>query len=153
MSVMTDSSCREMCLCRPSAVIKQKDAVVLGAASTWLGRISLSVPGEPQPVFTYFKGGMPASGWTLTSSSFSKTSLPTFTKGERVANIRMQGINFGGNDVLMTVAPAARPVTSRPRQAQRATKRPCLKTYRKPSRCRFLSLYQTTSGAARWCRG
>ena len=46
-----------MCLCRPGAVIKQKDAVVLGAASTWLGRISLSVPGEPQPVFTYFKRG------------------------------------------------------------------------------------------------
>jgi hypothetical protein len=98
----------------PGAVIKQQDTLVMSAASTWLGRISLSVAGEPQAVFTYFKDGMPASGWTLTSSSFSKTSLLTFTKGDRVANIQMQGTNFGGNDVLITVAPAARPVTSRP---------------------------------------
>ena len=33
----------------------------MSTANTWLGRISLSIPGEPQPVFTYFKGGMPAS--------------------------------------------------------------------------------------------
>ena len=98
----------------PGAVIKQQDTLVMSTANTWLGRISLSVSGEPQAVFTYFKDGMPASGWTLTSSSFSKTSLLTFTKGERVANIQMQGTNFGGNDVLITVAPAARPVTSRP---------------------------------------
>ena len=98
----------------PGSVIKQQDTLVMSTANTWLGRISLSVSGEPQAVFTYFKDGMPASGWTLTSSSFSKTSLLTFTKGERVANIQMQGTSFGGNDVLITVAPAARPVTSRP---------------------------------------
>ena len=98
----------------PGSVIKQQDTLVMSTANTWLGRISLSVSGEPQAVFTYFKDGLPASGWTLTSSSFSKTSLLTFTKGERVANIQMQGTSFGGNDVLITVAPAARPVTSRP---------------------------------------
>ena len=98
----------------PGTVIKQQDTLVMSAASTWLGRISLSVSGEPQAVFTYFKDGMPASGWTLTSSSFSKTSLLTFTKGERVANIQMQGTSFGGNDVLITVAPAARAATARP---------------------------------------
>ncbi len=98
----------------PGAVVKQQDSLVMSAASTWLGRISLSVSGDPQALFTYFKDGMPASGWTLTSSSFSKTSLLTFTKGDRVASIQMQGSSFGGNDVLITVAPAARPVPSRP---------------------------------------
>jgi len=98
----------------PGSVIKQQDTLVMSAASTWLGRIGLNVAGEPQAVFTYFKDGMPASGWTLTSSSFSKTSLLTFTKGDRVANIQMQGTGFGGNDVLITVAPAARPATPRP---------------------------------------
>ena len=67
----------------PGAVIKQQDTLVMSTANTWLGRISLSVSGEPQAVFTYFKDGMPASGWTLTSSSFSKTSLLTFTKAQR----------------------------------------------------------------------
>lgn len=98
----------------PGAVIKQQDTLVMSAASTWLGRISLTVAGEQQAVFTYFKDGMPASGWTLTSSSFSKTSLLTFTKGDRVANIQMQGTSFGGNDVLITVAPVARPAPPRP---------------------------------------
>jgi hypothetical protein len=98
----------------PGAVIKQQDTLVMSSASTWLGRISLNVSGEPQAVFTYFKDGMPASGWTLTSSSFSKTSLLTFTKGDRVANIQMQGTNFGGNDVLITVAPAVRAGSARP---------------------------------------
>ena len=39
----------------PGAVIKQQDTLVMSTASTWLGRISLSVSGEPQAVFTYFK--------------------------------------------------------------------------------------------------
>lgn len=98
----------------PGSVVKQQESLVMSAASTWLGRISLSVSGDPQAVFTYFKDGMPASGWTLTSSSFSKTSLLTFTKADRVANIQMQGTSFSGNDVLITVAPAARPAASRP---------------------------------------
>ena len=98
----------------PGSVIKQQDTLVMSAASTWLGRVSLSVSGEPQAVFTYFKEGMPASGWALISSSFSKTSLLTFTKGERVANIQMQVTSFGGNDVLITVAPAVRAGAARP---------------------------------------
>jgi hypothetical protein len=98
----------------PGSVVKQQETLVMSAASTWLGRISLSVSSDPQALFAYFKDGMPASGWTLTSSSFSKTSLLTFTKGDRVANIQMQGTSFGGNDVLITVAPAARPAAPRP---------------------------------------
>ena len=64
--------------------------------------------GEPQTVFAYFRDSMPGAGWTLTSSSFSKLSLLTFTKAERMATVQMQGSNFGGNEVLITVAPAVR---------------------------------------------
>ena len=98
----------------PGAVIKQQDTLVMSAANTWMGRISLSVAGEPQAVFAYFRDTMPTTGWALTSSSFSRTSLLTFTKAERVATVQMQGTSFGGNEVLITVAPAARPVNSRP---------------------------------------
>jgi hypothetical protein len=98
----------------PGAVVKQQDTLVMSAANSWLGRISLNVSGEPQAVFTYFRDTMPTTGWVLTSSSFSKTSLLTFTKGDRVANIQMQGTNFGGNDVLITVAPAVRAGATRP---------------------------------------
>ena len=98
----------------PGAVIKQQDTLVMGSANNWLGRIGMSVSGEPQGIFTYFKDGMTAAGWALTSSSFSKTSLLTFTKSDRVANIQVQAANFGGNDVLITVAPSLRVVPTRP---------------------------------------
>ena len=98
----------------PGAVIKQQDTLVMSAANTWMGRISLNVAGEPQAVFAYFRDGMPTTGWTLTSSSFSKASLLTFTKAERVATVQMQATNFGGNDVLITVAPAVRAGATRP---------------------------------------
>ncbi len=92
----------------PGAVIKQQDTLVMGSGSSWTGRINLSVSGEPQAVFTWFRDSMTGAGWTLTSSSFSKLSLLTFTKGERVANVQMQSASFGGNDVLVTVAPVNR---------------------------------------------
>jgi len=90
------------------AVIKQQDTLVMGSGNTWMGRLSLTVPGEAQPAFAWFRDNLPAAGWTLTSSSFSKLSLLTFTKAERVATVQMQGSNFGGNEVLITVAPAVR---------------------------------------------
>jgi hypothetical protein len=90
------------------AVIKQQDTLVMGAGASWTGRLSLVISGEPQTVFAYFRDSMPGAGWTLTSSSFSKLSLLTFSKAERVATVQMQGSNFGGNEVLITVTPAVR---------------------------------------------
>ncbi len=90
------------------AVIRQQDTLVMGAGTSWTGRLSLSVAGEPQTVFAYFRDSMPGAGWTLTSSSFSRLSLLTFSKAERVATVQMQGSNFGGNEVLITVTPAVR---------------------------------------------
>ena len=98
----------------PGATIKQQDTLVMGAGSTWTGRLNLTVSGEPQAVFTYFRDSLPGSGWTLTSSSFSKLSLLTFTKGDRVANVQLQSTGFGGNEVMITVAPATRSANSRP---------------------------------------
>jgi hypothetical protein len=96
------------------AVIKQQDTLVMGSGNTWMGRLSLSVAGEPQSVFAWFRDSLPGAGWTLTSSSFSKLSLLTFTKADRMATVQMQGGNFGGNEVLITVTPAVRPAATRP---------------------------------------
>ncbi len=98
----------------PGATIRQQETLVMGAGNTWLGRMSLSVSGEPQSVFAYFRDGLPGSGWTLTSSSFAKLSLLTFTKADRVANVQIQNSSFGNNDVLITVAPMVRAGAARP---------------------------------------
>jgi hypothetical protein len=94
------------------ALIKQQDTLVMGSGATWTGRLSLTVAGEPQSVFAYFRDSLPGAGWTLTSSSFSKLSLLTFTKAERIATVQMQSSGFGGgNEVLITVAPAVKPAS------------------------------------------
>jgi hypothetical protein len=95
----------------PGAVIKQQDTLVMGTGNSWTGRINLTVSGDPQAVFTYFRDSMPGAGWTMTSSSFSKLSLLTFTKGERVANVQMQSGGFGNNEVLIMVSPVTRNAT------------------------------------------
>ncbi len=98
----------------PGATIKPQETLVMGAGSAWVGRMSLSVSGDAQSVFAYFRDNLPGSGWTLTSSSFSKLSLLTFTKADRVANVQIQKDIFGSNDVLITVAPSVRAGTTRP---------------------------------------
>ena len=98
----------------PGATIKQQETLVMGAGSTWTGRMSLSVSGEPQAVFAYFRDSLPGSGWTLTSSSFAKLSLLSFSKAERIANVQIQNGSFGNNDVLITVTPVVRAGTARP---------------------------------------
>ncbi len=98
----------------PGATIKPQETLVMGTGSTWVGRISLSVSGDPQSVFAYFRDNLPGSGWILTSSSFSKLSLLTFTKADRVANVQIQSGSFGNNDVLITVSPSVRAGAPRP---------------------------------------
>lgn len=98
----------------PGATIRAPDTLVMGSGNRWIGRISLSVPSEPQNVFAFFRDGLPGAGWTLTSSSYSKLSLLTFSKAERVASVQLQASNFGGNEVVITVTPAVRPADAKP---------------------------------------
>ena len=91
------------------STVRPQDTLVMGAGNRWMGRISLTVPGEPQNVFAYYRDGLPGAGWSLTSSSYSRLSLLTFIKADRVATIQMQASNFGGNEVTITVTPAVTP--------------------------------------------
>ena len=91
------------------STVRPQDTLVMGAGNRWMGRISLTVPGEPQNVFAYYRDGLPGAGWSLTSSSYSKLSLLTFIKADRVATIQMQASSFSGNEVTITVTPAVTP--------------------------------------------
>ncbi len=93
----------------PGATVRTQDTLVMGTGNRWTGRISLAVAGEPQNAFTFFRDGMPSAGWTLGSSSFSRLSVLTFSKGDRVATVQIQAANFGGNEVTITVTPAVTP--------------------------------------------
>jgi len=90
----------------PGATVRPQDTLVMGTGSRWIGRISLSVAGESQAIYTYYRDGLPSAGWVLTSSSYSKLSFLTFNKADRVATIQIQSASFGGNEVIITVTPA-----------------------------------------------
>lgn len=98
----------------PGATVRAQDTLVMGTGSRWTGRISLAVPGEPQNAFTFFRDGLPGAGWALASSSFSRLSVLTFNKGDRVATVQIMAANFGGNEVSITVTPAVRAAGSTP---------------------------------------
>lgn len=98
----------------PGATVRAQDTLVMGTGNRWTGRISLAVAGEPQNAFTFFRDGLPGAGWALMSSSFSRLSVLTFAKGDRIATVQIQAANFGGNDVSITVTPAVRPAGSTP---------------------------------------
>ncbi len=97
-----------------SATVRPQETLVMATGNRWMGRISLRVPGDSQVVYAYFRDGLPGAGWTLTSSSYSKLSFLTFSKAERVATIQIQSATFGGNEVTITVTPAAKPPSSTP---------------------------------------
>ncbi len=94
--------------------VRAQDTLVMGTGNRWTGRISLAVAGEPQNAFTFFRDSLPAAGWALNSSSFSRLSVLTFTKGDRVATVQILAANFGGNQVNIIVTPAVRPAGSTP---------------------------------------
>ncbi len=96
------------------ATVRNQDTLVMGTGNRWTGRISLAVAGEPQNAFTFFRDSLPGAGWTLGSSSFSRLSVLTFSKGDRVATVQIQAAGFGGNEVTITVTPAVRPAGNTP---------------------------------------
>jgi hypothetical protein len=96
------------------ASVRAQETLVMGTGNRWMGRISMSVPGDSQVVYAYFRDGLPSAGWVLTSSSYSKMSFLTFIKAERAATIQIQSSSFGGNEVTITVTPAAKPASTTP---------------------------------------
>lgn len=96
------------------ASVRPQETLVMGTGNRWMGRISMSVPGDSQVVYAYFRDGLPSAGWALTSSSYSKMSFLTFTKAERAATIQIQSSSFGGNEVTITVTPAAKAASTTP---------------------------------------
>lgn len=88
----------------PSGVaIDEGKSLVLGGGGAWTGRIVFSTSSSPNEAFLFYRDQPKNAGWSLVASLFSKSSVLTYTKGNRSATIQIEGSTFGSTTVSITV--------------------------------------------------
>ena len=71
-------------------------SLVIGTNDRWLGRVVLKTQMSAVEAYNHFFVGMPRSGWSLLSAVQGKVSILTYTSGERVATVQVEGGTMGG---------------------------------------------------------
>jgi len=88
----------------PSGVnIDEGKSLVLGGGGAWSGRIVFTTSSTPNEAFLFYRDQPKSAGWSLVASLFSKSSVLTFTKGNRSATIQIEASTFGSTTVSITV--------------------------------------------------
>jgi len=84
-------------------------SLVLGERESWIGRIVMTVGLSADRSYDFFFNEMPRFDWSPVTTVRAETSVLTYTRGERVATIQVQGRTIGGAHVSVTVSPKGRP--------------------------------------------
>lgn len=84
-------------------------SLVLGERESWIGRIVMTVGLSADRSYDFFFNEMPRFDWAPVTTVRAETSVLTYTRGERVATIQIQGRTIGGAHVSVTVSPKGRP--------------------------------------------
>jgi len=79
--------------------------LVFGGQNQWMGRLVISAPYSQGSLFDFYLAEMPKFGWTEVTVVRSKASVLTFSQGERVATIQLDG-DASNTQVFFTVSPA-----------------------------------------------
>lgn len=85
------------------ARIDESGSLILGSGDRWLGRVVIRVKTNSTETYNYYFNGMPRLGWTTLAAVQSKVSALTFTSGDRVANLQIEG-GVGGATVTVVVS-------------------------------------------------
>ena len=80
--------------------------LILGSGANWTGRLVITLSGDTQSAFVFFRDQGNAFGWELVASSYGKASLLTFSKGQRSATVYIES-GFAGPTATVTVSPLA----------------------------------------------
>lgn len=83
--------------------IDEAASLIIGSGDRWLGRVVIRVKTNATETYNYYFNGMPRLGWTTLSTVQSKVSAMTFTSGDRVANLQIEG-GVGGATVTVVVS-------------------------------------------------
>ena len=83
--------------------VDESASLVIGSGDRWVGRLVLRVKTNAAETYGYYFNGMPRLGWKILSAVQSKVSALTFTNGDRVANLQIEG-GVGGSTVTVVVS-------------------------------------------------
>jgi hypothetical protein len=89
----------------PDSTLNVERSLVLGDLDRWTGRIVLNVGQDATPTFALYQTQMPTFGWAPIMSVQAEISVLSFTRGERVATVQIEGRTLGGCIATITVAP------------------------------------------------
>lgn len=98
------------------ARLDEAASLVLGSGDRWLGRLVFHVKTNPTETYNYYFNGMPRLGWAMLTAVRSKVSALTFTQGDRVATLQIEGgfVGFGGiGGATVTVVVSTRQLEQR----------------------------------------
>jgi uncharacterized protein YceK len=84
--------------------IDETASIVIGSGDRWLGRLVMRVKTNAAETYNYYFGAMPRLGWMPLTAVQSKVSSLTFTNGDRVASMQIEG-GVGGAVVTLVVSP------------------------------------------------
>lgn len=91
------------------ASMNMERSFIFGAQDSWIGRMVLTTSGDPGAAFDFYKNNAPQFGWEEVTTVRSLVSVLTYTRGERVLTIQIQGRTIMGSEIDLTVSPRGAP--------------------------------------------
>ena len=79
--------------------------LILGSQENWLGRLALRTAHEAGEVNEFYRNEMSKFGWTEITIVRSEISVQTWSRGERIATVRIEKGTITNTDVEITLSP------------------------------------------------
>lgn len=85
------------------AKILNENSIIIGRGVGWVGKVRLAGLQNSNDIYGFFLTDLPKAGWTIQSSTKSKTSIIFATKGERTCTIEISEGSFTGPKSLISI--------------------------------------------------
>lgn len=90
-----------------------KQTLLLGGASSWVGRLVFAAPYTLNGMFDFYMSEMPKFGWKEITVVRSKISVLSFSSGNRIATVQLESDIVNGTIVSFTVSPQTEKKTAK----------------------------------------
>jgi hypothetical protein len=85
------------------AKILPQNSINIGKGVGWVGRVNVAALQNSNDIYSFFLTDIPKSGWTILSSTKSKTSVIFAIKGDRTCTIEISEGSLTGPKTLISI--------------------------------------------------